>query len=140
MSPVCRWIVLTALVLAVALPVFAQTPPPGSYQLTCKDISVSGTTLKATCKWKGAYVAPSTLGYAAGCVGDIANVRGNLACTGANGSFSETCKDARVENRTLFAQCRNKAGQYVPTSLPDFIGFDHNISNCDGKLQNGPCS
>lgn len=141
MNHLCRSIVLLAvLALAVALPALAQVPPAGSYQQTCKDITVTGTTLNATCSWQGSYGAPSSLNYASGCVGDIANVRGVLACTGANGSFSLTCRNAHVEGRTLHAECRNKSGQYVKASLPNFTGFDHNISNCDGKLQNTACS
>jgi hypothetical protein len=141
MNKVCRSItVLAVLALAAALPALAETPPAGSYQQTCKDISMSGTTLNATCSWQGNYLPPTSLGYAAGCIGDVANVHGVLACTGANGSFSLTCKNARVEGRTLAAQCKDKKGHYVAAHLPDFTGFDHNISNCDGKLQNNACS
>jgi hypothetical protein len=140
MNHLCRSITLCAVfALAIALPALAQTAPAGSYQLTCKDISVTGTTLNATCSWQGSYGAPTSLNFASGCVGDIANVHGTLACTGANGSFALTCRNAQVVGRTLSAQCKNKQGQYVNTTLQNFTGFDHNISNCGGKLQNTAC-
>lgn len=140
MSHSCRSIlVLSILALAVAVPAMAQTPPPGSYKLTCTGISMSGTTLNATCNARGGNPVATSLGFAAGCVGDIANVNGTLACTGANGSFHLTCRNAVVEGHNLTAECKNKKGVWVKSTLPNFIGFDHNISNCDGKLQNTAC-
>ncbi len=130
---------LLALALVLAQPAAAQTPPPGSYQKTCTGATVSNNTLKASCKtFQGASIAAS-LDYASGCVGDIGNVNGTLVCTGAVGSFSLTCKDAQVAGHTLTATCQKKDGSWVPASLANFQGFQGNISNCDGKLQNGGC-
>lgn len=138
-----RNLVLGCAVLALAVlagtTAFAQTPPPGSFQKTCSGASVTGTTLKASCKtFQGASI-PASLDYASGCVGDIGNVNGVLVCTGAVGSFSLTCKDATVSGHTLSATCQKKDGSWIPASLPNFQGFQGNISNCDGKLQNGSC-
>jgi len=113
--------------------------PAGSYQKTCSNISVSGTTLNATCKTFNQQNMKTSLPYYASCVGDIGNINGTLACAGPNGSYALTCTDATVKGNTLTANCRKKNQQVVPAGLPGFQGFQGNISNCDGKLQNGNC-
>jgi hypothetical protein len=130
-----------SLALFAALSLAAQSAPAGSYQKTCKSISFTNNKLTATCLTGngGSYAAPSTLADAAGCVGDIGNVHGNLACTGAVGSYYLTCKDSRVEGSTLSATCKKKDGSWVPASLANFQGYHGNINNCDGQLRNGSC-
>jgi hypothetical protein len=125
-----------SLVLALAL---AQSPPSGSYQKTCTGASMSGTTLNATCTTFSGSSSKTSLPFATSCVGDIGNINGVLACAGPNGSYSLTCKNATVSGTTLSATCQRIDGSWVPASLPNFQGFQGNISNCDGKLQNGPC-
>jgi len=117
----------------------AQSAPVGSYQKTCSGISVSGTTLNASCKTFSGQSMQTTLPYYASCVGDISNINGTLACAGPNGSYALTCTGATVSGNTLSATCKKKDQTPVQTSLPGFQGFQGNISNCDGKLQNGPC-
>ena len=117
----------------------AQSAPVGSYQKTCSGISVSGTTLNASCKTFSGQSMQTTLPYYASCVGDIGNINGTLACAGPNGSYALTCTGATVSGNTLSATCKKKDQTPVQTSLPGFQGFQGNISNCDGKLQNGPC-
>ena len=117
----------------------AQQAPAGSYQKSCSGISVSGTTLNATCKTFNQQNMQTNLPYFASCVGDIGNINGTLACAGPNGSYALTCTDATVKGNTLSATCKKKDQTPVQTSLPGFQGFQGNISNCDGKLQNGPC-
>lgn len=113
--------------------------PAGSYQKTCTDISVDGTTLHASCKTFSGQATKTSLPYYASCVGDLGNINGTLACAGPNGSYALTCENATVKGETLSASCKKKDGQLVPASLPGFQGFQGNISNCDGRLQNGPC-
>jgi hypothetical protein len=122
---------------AAAMPALAN--PAGSYSKTCSNISMSGDTLSATCTRMDGSKAQTSLQFASSCVGDIGNINGVLACAGPNGSYSMTCTGITVSGNTLNATCRTKAGQMVPASLPGFQGFQGNISNCDGKLQNGPC-
>lgn len=119
--------------------VYAQSAPAGSYQKTCSGISVSGTTLNATCKTFNQQNMQTTLPYFASCVGDIGNINGTLACAGPNGSYALTCTGATVTGNTLSATCKKKDQTPVQTSLPGFQGFQGNISNCDGKLKNGNC-
>jgi hypothetical protein len=117
----------------------AWAAPAGSYQKTCTDVSLEGTTLSASCKTFNGQSMKTSLPYYASCVGDIGNINGTLACAGPNGSYALTCEGATVKGDTLSATCRKKDGQMVPASLTGFQGFQGNISNCDGKLQNGNC-
>jgi hypothetical protein len=117
----------------------ALAAPAGSYEKTCTDISVDGTTLNATCKMFNQQPMKTSLPYFASCVGDIGNINGTLACAGPNGSYALTCTDATVKGDTLTARCKKKNGEVVDSSLKGFQGFQGNINNCDGKLQNGNC-
>ncbi len=136
---------MTAAVAIVAMAVLgvsagnAQSPPAGSYQKTCSGIAVSGTTLNATCKTFNQQNMQTNLPYYASCVGDIGNINGVLACAGPNGSYALTCTGATVTGNTLSATCKKRDQTPVKTSLSGFQGFQGNISNCDGKLQNGNC-
>lgn len=132
-------VVAAAAVLALGASASLAADPPGSYQKTCTNISVSGTTLNATCKTFSQQPMQTSLPYYASCVGDIGNINGTLACAGPNGSYALTCEDAVVKGNTLSARCKKKNGQFVDSSLPGFQGFQGDISNCDGKLQNGNC-
>jgi hypothetical protein len=117
----------------------ALAAPAGSYEKTCTDISVDGTTLNATCKTFNQQPMKTSLPYFASCVGDIGNINGTLACAGPNGSYALTCTDATVKGDTLTARCKKRNGEVVDSSLKGFQGFQGNINNCDGKLQNGNC-
>ena len=98
--------VILAAAAALALGMFgvpaaqAQTPA-GSYTKTCSGISVSGTTLQATCKTFSGSSMKTSLPYYASCVGDIGNINGTLACAGPNGSYTLTCMGATVKGNTL---------------------------------------
>ncbi|MBI3705712.1 MAG: hypothetical protein HY244_18105 [Rhizobiales bacterium] len=117
----------------------AQSAPAGSYQKTCTGISVSGTTLNASCKTFSGQSMQTNLPYYASCVGDIGNINGTLACAGPNGSYALTCTNATVSGNTLSASCKKINGQMQQTSLPGFQGFQGNISNSDGQLKSGNC-
>src|SRR6476646_3201992 len=62
----------------------AQTPG-GSYQQTCRDIGVRGSTLYATCKDEGGNWRNTQLSDYQRCNGEIQNLNGNLSCTGGTG-------------------------------------------------------
>jgi hypothetical protein len=63
----------------------AQQVPGGSYQQTCRDIGVRGSTLRATCKDEGGNWRNTELSDFQRCSGEIQNLNGNLQCTGGNG-------------------------------------------------------
>jgi len=54
--------------------------PGGSYQQTCSDIAVSGTTLAAACRTRKGRTQRTSLANVDRCVGDIANIDGTLTC------------------------------------------------------------
>jgi hypothetical protein len=68
----------------VAITCQAQAPG-GSYQQTCRDIGVRGSTLQATCKDEGGNWRSTQLSDFQRCNGEIQNLNGNLSCTGGNG-------------------------------------------------------
>jgi CVNH domain len=63
----------------------AQRAPGGSYQQTCRDINVRGSSLNATCKDEGGNWRSTQLSDFQRCSGEIQNLNGNLQCTGGNG-------------------------------------------------------
>ncbi|HEY5030641.1 MAG TPA: CVNH domain-containing protein [Candidatus Angelobacter sp.] len=69
----------------VAITCQAQAPG-GSYQQTCRDIGVRGSTLSATCKDEGGNWRSTQLSDFQRCNGEIQNLNGNLSCTGGNGA------------------------------------------------------
>lgn len=123
---------LVALVLAMP----AQAQPVGSYQQTCSNIAMDGDTLSATCTRFDGSTNDTTLAYAAQCVGDVGNVNGILVCTGPVGSYGLTCVNAFVEANILHATCQRRDGSWVQSTL-QFQGFQGDVTNCDGVLQNG---
>jgi CVNH domain len=131
--------ITAASILMVGFAASAQQAPTGSYQRTCSNVSVSGTTLNASCKGFNGQSMQTDLPFYASCVGDIGNINGTLACAGPNGSYALTCTDVAVKGDTLSASCKKINGQLENTSLKGFQGFQGNISNCDGKLRNGNC-
>ena len=59
-----------------------QGPPPGSYQQSCRDFRVQGSTLTAVCRRShGRGEQPTALNLAH-CLGDIGNNNGQLICNG----------------------------------------------------------
>ena len=66
----------------------AQTPS-GSYQQTCRDIGVRGSTLHADCKDEGGNWRRTQLNDYQRCRGEIQNLNGNLQCTGGNSGYGQ---------------------------------------------------
>ena len=67
---------------SLSMSTYAQAPPVGSYQRTCRDVSIQGTTLSAVCaREHGRGEQPTALNVAH-CHGDIRNLDGQLQCTG----------------------------------------------------------
>ena len=62
-----------------------QAQPGGSYRQTCRDVSVRGDTLRATCQDQGGNWRNTELRDYDRCRGEIQNLNGNLSCTGGNG-------------------------------------------------------
>jgi CVNH domain len=76
-------LVLAALALAgLAGSAYAQALPPGSYQQSCRDFRMRGSTLTALCRRANGRGEQLTGLNVSRCVGDIGNNNGNLVCNG----------------------------------------------------------
>lgn len=138
--------VLAGAVLVTA-PAFAETPPPGSYQNSCKNAQVQkmvgGTvkTLTASCqKQNGKYVGAVV---PLPCSGDIMNKNGELVCKPGHanpfappaGSYTLACKNTAMMGPILSATCKGANADHVKTSINtlDCKGRDIAV-NKNGKL------
>ena len=65
----------------------AQQIPRGSYQQTCRDIGVRGSTLYATCGDGRGGQQSTELRDFQNCRGEIQNINGNLQCKGNSGWY-----------------------------------------------------
>ena len=71
-----------AALAGLSLSAYAQAPPPGSYQQSCRDIRMQGSTLIAVCRRANGRGDQPTALNVAHCVGDIGNNNGQLICNG----------------------------------------------------------
>ena len=114
--------------------------PPGTYQQSCKNISVRGDDLRARCKDAYGRYQNTVLDHADRCWGDISNNNGNLTCnqnSGPNGSFTQTCRDISVRWGVLRARCQTRDGQWADTSLDQYARCNSDIGNENGQLRCG---
>lgn len=112
--------------------VIAQALPPGSYQQSCENIELIGTTLRAMCEGAPPYVMTS-LDNATTCSAPIENIQGNLVCPTQrmpnavipDGPYSASCKNIQlIGGFYLDAICPNFAGNYLQSQL--------NLGQCQG--------
>ena len=133
---------LSLLILLVSLPDTAlASNPPGTYQTTCQQITVVGTTtLVARCLDASHQLAPpSILQNFNQCIGDIRNDNGALHCNKGTvpppGSYTQACRYIYTDGSTLIASCSDAAGQLgPPTSLQNFNQCTGDIRNDNGVL------
>src|SRR5712692_6269392 len=72
-----------ALALAgFSISAYAQALPPGSYQQSCRDFRMQGSTLTALCRRANGRGEQITALNVAHCAGDIGNNNGQLQCSG----------------------------------------------------------
>jgi CVNH domain len=72
----------SVMVAGLSVAAYAQAPPPGSYQQSCRNIRMQGSTLSAVCRRAHGQGEQVTALNVARCVGDIGNNNGQLACNG----------------------------------------------------------
>lgn len=136
---------LTITLFLLAIPVWSTTSwatghPGGSYERSCRSISVVGSTLNATCKNAvGRWVSQSSLDSFNQCIGDIHNYNGQLRCNLGSappaGPYTETCRFIFTAGSTLNANCKNAGGKWVAqTSLGNFNQCIGDIYNYNGQL------
>ena len=119
--------------------------PQGSYRDTCKNVKLRGDTLRARCKDLNHHWQDSSLEDVNRCVGDIANVNGELRCNkesrdvrdgrAPNGAYSLTCRDIKVRGDSLRAHCQQHGGDWRDASLEDYRRCTSDIVNDDGHLR-----
>jgi hypothetical protein len=66
-----------------------QAQPGGSYRQTCRDVSVNGSTLRATCQDQGGNWRNTELRDFDRCGGEIQNLNGNLSCSGGGNGYGQ---------------------------------------------------
>ncbi len=116
-------------------------PPSGSYEQSCRDAYMDGSTLSARCqdgrgRWQSSSINVND------CRGrDIANDNGRLTCSRGggeepvpNGSYIQTCRDASVRNGILSAACRDPSGRYQNSSISVAGCRNRDIANVNGRL------
>jgi hypothetical protein len=114
--------------------------PSGSYQQSCFEIIMTGSTLNATCiSNNGNNIKSKSLANAHLCSGDIANINGQLICNPPVGSFTLSCDKLDIQGTLLTASCDTNTGHSKQASL-DVENYHGVIENCDGVLVKGRCS
>lgn len=98
----------------------------GDFSQTCRDVSINGSTLSASCaKADGFTQNMSSINLNA----DIENVDGNLTWQPDN--FIETCRNTQVVNGSMMsAECKTRAQRWNSTN----INLDDHIANINGVL------
>ena len=125
-----KFLVATPLLFTVAI-ASAETPRK-NWSETCKDASISGGTLSATCTRMDGSEHQTSIDTDL----FIGNIDGTLMSSASSGEiprkdWSKTCKDASISGGTLSATCTRINGSEHQTS----IDTDLFIGNIDGVLK-----
>ncbi len=125
--------------------VSASAQPKGSYKDTCRAINVIKGTLAAQCQRVDGTWKSTALQYY-DCEGDISNENGNLTCKHGTkpkpdkqlpkGSYKQSCKDAYVDGKWLYARCQKMSGNYNNSSIK-YADCYKDIWNNNGVLTCG---
>jgi Beta/Gamma crystallin/CVNH domain len=122
----------------------AAAAPAGSYRKSCSGIDADGSILSAYCRDRNGDSDYTFLRNYQECDGDIANVNGRLKCVEVvpdenerlpRGSYRDTCRDEKVEDGTLEAECRDRNGRWRYTELQGFRSCRGDIANDHGMLR-----
>lgn len=122
--------------------------PSGTYQQSCRDIRRNGDRLEARCETNGGDWVKTSLDDVDSCTSDIVNENGQLRCErrgrqGRNynwqgnapqGSYTQSCRNIRMDGDTLRAECPNPGGHFKASSLSQVSSCVGDITNRNGKL------
>jgi cytolysin (calcineurin-like family phosphatase) len=103
--------------------------PSGGFATSCSNISLSGSSLSATCQ-VGSQGQATTVDLN-GCV---TNNNGNLQFA-TPGNYSGSCSGCSLSGTNLTCQCNPMSGPAKSTT----IDINNDVSNCGGTLKCGPC-
>ena len=116
--------------------------PPGSYQESCKNAQMKGSTLHAVCRSIDGSERPVSLKDANRCAAGVVNLNGVLSCAVNDvippGSYMATCKDIRQQGTSLYASCNDGKDRWMKTQLRDANKCWGDISNYHGELRCSP--
>jgi hypothetical protein len=134
------------LVAGAAFVTPADAQAPGSYRITCRNVSQVGPILSAVCAARNGQPVASRLDVR-GCVGDISNQNGRLFCARGvqrppqvagfplpGGSWRRSCGGGAMRGPVLTAGCRTRAGQVVRASLDMRACGRPAAANLNGRL------
>lgn len=129
-------------------------PPQGTYLQTCRDVRMGSNTLWARCETRSGQGVDTSLNNVSQCGSDIVNIDGQLRCGGDDrgsdrdrdgdrdwrgggprGSYSQTCRDVRVQGDRLRARCETSDGRWIDTTLDDLDRCVGDIVNDEGHLE-----
>lgn len=122
----------------------SQRVPGGSWRESCRDWRVRGNEITAQCrngngKWVQAWIPLNK------CPGNLSNEDGRLVCEGRGhrwsmpgGSWQSSCRRARIEGDTLWAECRANNGDWRGSRVN--LRGCNDLNNCNGKLRCGRCN
>ena len=104
---------LTFVISVICATSYARAQSASSFQQSCNNIQVSGSTLSASCRrMDGSFNNTSIL------IRGIANNDGRLQFTGTGpSSFQDSCSDISVAGSTLSANCRKMDGSFNRSSI-----------------------
>ena len=114
----------------------ARAAVQGTFTQTCYGWSVSNSVLTAHCKTMDQRIITTQLFSVSSCRGDIWNYDGHLMCNpGKDGSYLQTCSEARLNRDNLSALCRKKDGSFLRSELGRVNSCRGDLSNNDGRLE-----
>ena len=139
--------IFAALICALSVAAPAQAQPNGSYLQSCRDVRVAGkyrpdALLLAECQTRKGYWRETSLYYKI-CRGDIYNDNGSLRCKGGQagnpgslprGSWQTSCRNAFLDGRTLYADCRMINGRWTDARLNMSACPWGPVANDNGRL------
>ena len=108
-------------------------PPNGSYKASCRNINVEKGVLYADCRnvngdWKTTSLPLGQCSY------EVYNTNGVLACTVPYGTYLRSCRNPKVTNGQLQAECKTMGGQWRFTQIAAVCNRS-DLSNIDGVLK-----
>ena len=128
MSPVLKRASQAALcALACLIASAACAQKASTFQLSCSDVNVVGSTLSAKCRrLDGSYNKTFIM------IPSLENIDGQLRFSGAgeSSSYQNSCADAGIVGNRLFARCRRIDGGYNRATI-----LVPGIENADGALR-----
>jgi hypothetical protein len=120
----------------------AQRVPSGSYQQTCQDIGVRGSTLYAKCKDVRGEWRSTELSDFQRCSSEIQNENGNLTCNNSNGGngYARDGRDRDGDRDGHHGNGQSGRNGYGPNGAPNgsYVQTCQNV-NMNGNTLQASC-